>query len=40
MATPSGSAELPGAAAGVAVPAWQVVVQVSNWLAPSTTPQP
>ena len=30
MATPSGLVELPGAAAPV--PAWQVVVQVSNWL--------
>ena len=29
--------ELPGAAPG---PAWQVLVQVSNWLAPSLTPQP
>ena len=23
-----------------AIPAWQVLVQVSNWLAPSLTPQP
>ena len=33
-----GLVELPAAAA--VAPDWQVVVQVSNWLAPSLTPQP